>query len=65
MDEPCPDKISITRQILEVMVEKSDDRGLFYISNTIGMREDSFGFIENEVVFFFYENRNFDFGSLF
>jgi hypothetical protein len=46
VDEPGTDEIAIGGEMFEMVVEKSDDRWLFDVSNAVGMGEDAFGFIE-------------------
>jgi hypothetical protein len=45
VDEPCTNEVAVSGQIFEMMIEKSDNGWLFYISNAVGMGEDSFWFI--------------------
>ena len=64
MNQSRPDEIPITRQIFEMMIQKSDYGRLFHISNTVGMRQHALGFIENQIVCMFHENGNLHLGSL-
>ncbi len=50
MEESCTDKISHRRDLLITMVKGSYDRGMFDSSDGIGMCEDAWSLVDDDIV---------------
>lgn len=57
MDESGSDEVSCCGEVLgfEILIQRSDHIRVFYSSDRIGVREYSFGFVDDKIIFFLYE----------
>jgi hypothetical protein len=65
MDESCTDEIAIGGEAFEMVIEKSDDGWLFDVSDAVGVGEDAVGFIEEQVVWLFFDDGEVDLWGFF
>ena len=60
MQQSCSDEVAYRREVFVSMIEKSDDRRFIELPKVSRMGEDSFGFIDDEIIFFFQDDRDID-----
>jgi hypothetical protein len=61
MEESGSDKISNAWEVFVMMIEKSDYARFRNIPDTIGVRKHAFGFIDDEIICSFFQDRNIKF----